>query len=491
MNSSENTGYKSVVKSTALFGGSQIIQIIISVAKSKLVALWLGTQGMGLMAVFSMVSNLVFSICNLGLASSEVKVIASERNNGNDNHVNRVVKAIHRWVLVSGLLGGLVVVFLAKYLSTLYFGNTDYVFCFALLSFVIVFNSLYQEHLAVMQGFRALKHIVKTNIIGATCGFLVSVILFYVLKVDGIIWSLVLTAILNSIISHFFYRKLNIKTNFYQSVKDSIKLSSSAVKIGIGMAVSAVSVSAVEFIVRSFITSTGGFEEVGLFSAGWTINAQYLGLVFTAMAKDYFPRLSQNYKNDKVLKELMSQQGEVAMIILAPLIVVMLVLIKPCIYILYTSEFLVAAPMIEWLLIGSFIKSGSWGISFIFLAKGDVNTFLCNELGIKLVTLPSYLIGYKLWGLEGVGYAYTFIYTIYFILVALVAYRRYELTYNHSYWNLFIKLFLLIVFYKLTAILLYMSDPIKIIILLLVLMMAVYELNKRIPLKTIFRANKS
>ena len=491
MSSSENTGYKSVVKSTALFGGAQIIQIVIAVAKSKLVALWLGTQGMGLMSIFSMVSNLVFNISNLGLASSEVKVVASEISGGDDNKVKSLVKAIHRWVLVLGLFGGVVVVLLAKHLSSLYFESAHYTLCFALLFFVIVFNSLFQEHLAVMQGFRALKSIVKTNILGALCGFIVSILLFYFFRIDGIIWSLVLTALLNCVISHVYYKKLQINTNFYQSVKDSIQLGSSAVKIGIAMAVSAVAVSAVEFIVRSFITSTGGIEEVGLFSAGWAINAQYLGLVFTAMAKDYFPRLSQNHNDNQVLKKLMSQQGEVALIILTPLIVGMLVLIEPCVSILYSREFLVATPMIEWLLVGSFVKSGSWGISFVFLAKGDMKAFLYNELGIKLITLPSYLLGYKLWGLEGVGYAYTFIYVVYFILVALVAYKRYGLTYTPPYWNLFIKLFLLIVIYKLTATLFLLTYPIKIIILLFVLMFALYELNKRIPIKAIFRANKS
>lgn len=487
MTQSSDTGYKAALSATVLFGGSQIIQIIISIAKSKLVALWLGAQGMGLMMVFNMVSNLIFNICNLGLQSSEVKVLASEQSEDNKDKLRYLVKAIHRWVLCSGILGSVATVLLARHLSVLYFDTPKYVLPFALLAFVVLFNSLYQEKLAIMQGYRRLKLIVKTNLLGASCGFIVSVLLFYYLRIDGIIWALIFTAILNYIISYYYYRKLKIDTNFHQGAKESFNLGTYAIKIGIAMSISAITVSAVAFAVQTFITNQGGLDEVGFFSAGWAINAQYLGLVFTAMAKDYFPRLSQNFKDNSTLKMLMSQQGEIALLILAPLIIGMIIMVHWCVSILYSNEFVVATPMIEWLLVGSFIKSGSWGISFIFLAKGDTKSFLFNEIGIKFITLPSYLIGYKLFGLEGIGYAYTFIYIVYFVMVSLVAFKKYDITYNEAYWQLFTKLCVFIFAYKLLSSFFVIPFALKIVVLLITVSFVLYELNKRISIATILR----
>lgn len=46
------------------------------------------------------------------------------------------------------------------------------------------------------------------------------------------------------------------------------------------------------YFIRIFISRMGSIDDVGLFNAGFTIVNTYVGLVFTAMATDYYPRLS-------------------------------------------------------------------------------------------------------------------------------------------------------------------------------------------------------
>ena len=204
------------------------------------------------------------------------------------------------------------------------------------------------------------------------------------------------------------------------------------------MAITAVVVTVVEFVVKSFISRGGGIADVGLYQAGWTLNAGYLGLVFTAMAKDYFPRLSENSSDHKILRKKINEQAEIAILILSPMIVLLLVFLPFLIRLIYSKEFLAIVPMTRWLLIGSLIKAGAWAISFVFLAKGDGKTFLFNELGINCITLPSYLLGYHFLGIQGIGYAYILNYTIYFVWVAIVASKKYDFNYSNVFWKLFI-----------------------------------------------------
>ena len=49
----EQEGYQTAFKATALFGGVQVINILVSILKSKIVALWLGTTGFGIMSLFN------------------------------------------------------------------------------------------------------------------------------------------------------------------------------------------------------------------------------------------------------------------------------------------------------------------------------------------------------------------------------------------------------------------------------------------------------
>ena len=148
------------------------------------------------------------------------------------------------------------------------------------------------------------------------------------------------------------------------------------------------------------------------------------------MAKDYYPRLSQIAGDNAQVKVMMNQQTEIALVLLAPLIIIMIVFMSFFIRLLYSAEFLAIVPMTKWLLIGALVRAGAWGTSFVFLAKGDGKLFLFNELGIKIITLPSYLLCYYWFGLVGIGYANVFNFLIYFLWVGIVAYRKYKISYS-------------------------------------------------------------
>jgi Membrane protein involved in the export of O-antigen and teichoic acid len=482
---SSKKGYQTAFKATALFGGTQILIIIIKVLKSKLVAVWLGTAGIGLMGLFNAAVSLISSISNLGLQSSAVKEIAHVNGQNDKSKLSVIVTAIRRWVVATGLLGGLITIGLSPLLSQWYFDNTEYTLSFVFLSVVILISAVNQNHLAVLQGTRQLKKLVQANLFGVLLAFVTSVPFLYFFRNDGIVWSIILSYFSYAIVSFFYYKKLNI-INVNQTFKESLILGRPAVKLGIAMAVSGIMVAAVEFIVRSFIVRNGGIDDVGLYSAGWAINGQYLGLIFTAMAKDYFPRLSQISDDNFLVKKTVNQQGEIALLILAPMIIIMLVFVELCVKILYSDSFMLAVPMIEWLLIGSLVKAGSWGISFVFVAKGDSKTFLFNEIGIKFITLPSYLLGYYLWGLLGIGYAFTFNYAVYFLWVGIVAEKKYHIHYSKTFFVLFIILFTSILVYQFADTLIHVGYIVKALFIVAICAYCLFELYKRIGLKSIF-----
>ena len=192
--------------------------------------------------------------------------------------------------------------------------------------------------------------------------------------------ALILTAFSTTIISFFFVKKVKL-VPVAQTYQESFKLGLKTVKLGIMMAISSIAVLLVQFIVKTFIVKLGGLSDVGYYQAGWALNATYLGMVFAAMGKDYFPRLSQTAYNDRETSLKINEQAEIAILILAPFIIAMIVFMPFLIKLLYSEKFLVIIPMTKWLLIGSLVKAGSWGISFVFLAKGMGRHFCLMNLG--------------------------------------------------------------------------------------------------------------
>lgn len=178
-NSSERKGYRTAFKATSLFGDVQVVTILIGILKSKLVAVWLGATGFGIMGLFNSSISLISSITNLGLQSSAVREIATISADNDILKFSRLIKAISRWVWFTGLFGALVTICLSPWLSRLIFNSDKFVFSFALLAVVVLLTGLYSNHYALLQGTRKLKFMALANVYGALVGFICSVPMFY------------------------------------------------------------------------------------------------------------------------------------------------------------------------------------------------------------------------------------------------------------------------------------------------------------------------
>ena len=68
--------YAQIVKSTGLLGGVQGITLFVSLVKNKVIAVLLGTSGIGLISVLNSIITMVGSFTNIGISSSAVREVA-------------------------------------------------------------------------------------------------------------------------------------------------------------------------------------------------------------------------------------------------------------------------------------------------------------------------------------------------------------------------------------------------------------------------------
>ena len=64
------SSYIQIFKSTALIGGSAVINALLGIVRTKALAVMIGTEGMGLFGVFSSVTTFVSGIAGMGVNSS-------------------------------------------------------------------------------------------------------------------------------------------------------------------------------------------------------------------------------------------------------------------------------------------------------------------------------------------------------------------------------------------------------------------------------------
>ena len=432
----QTSNYRSIFKATSLFGGVQVYNILIGVVRSKFLAVLLGPAGMGIQGLYQSTLDVVKSLTAFGLEQSAVRDISEANGSGDTRKINNTVATVRRLVWITGLLGFLVTLILSPLLSQWTFGNNDYTLGFIILSTTLLLNQLCSGQKVLLQGMRRLKDLAKASAIGATIGLIVSVPLYYWIGVKGIVPTMVLVSITALLLSWHYSHKIPVEKSKL-TTKKAVIYGASMIKMGVAMSISNILVTISAYILRWFIRQQGGVDEVGLFTAGILITNTYVGMFFNAMSTDYYPRLSAVNKDNEKCKEVINQQGEIALLLIAPVILSCIVFMPFIIKLIYSHDFLAANSFITFAVSGMVFKASSFVISYAFLAKAESRLFIVNEVVSNLYFLALYVIGYYVGGLQGLGIAYMVGYFIYFIQVYLISHLRYHFQFTKSFLRIF------------------------------------------------------
>jgi O-antigen/teichoic acid export membrane protein len=430
-----SSSVKSILKSTTLIGGLQVFIILVNIIKSKLIAVFLGPAGFGLFGVMTSTLGLLSGFTNFGLSISAVKKI-SESSKTSDEAIGESLYVISKVALVSGLLGMLVAFFLSNTISQVAFGNLNYSNWIKILSITILINQLTVYRSSLFQGIGQVKFLVKASFFGSFSSLIISLPFFYFYSDYSIIATILISSLVGYFFSIFFEKKLNIKlifVNIYNLMPKSLDL----IKIGFFISLSLLLGTGSAYLTQIVITKIGGIKEVGLYLAGFAIINNYVGIIFSAMTTEYYPRLALNSENLKLSNITINQQSSIVLLVLSPLLILFIAFLNLIIIVLYSNDFLVLNEMMYWAAIGIYFKSLGWPIAFYFLAAGASKLYFFNELLAVIYSFLFSVIGYYFFGLIGLGIAYLGTQLLYFFQCFFVA---------NYYYGFFLRKKLIIIF---------------------------------------------
>lgn len=424
------SSYRSIMKATSLFGGVQVFKIIIAIVRSKFIAIFLGPAGMGIEGLLSSATGMISSLTNFGLGVSAVRNIASANESGNHTKIIKITSVVRKLVWLTGLFGALATIILAPNLSQITFGNQEYTLPFVWLSCTLLFNQLTSGQNVLLQGMRKLQYLAKANLAGSIAGLLISLPLYYFFGINGIVPALITISVLSFLFTWYFASKIKLE-KVKVKIKEIFFEGKEMLKMGFVLSLSGLITVGSSYIIRIYIGDNGGIDDVGLYTAGFAIIFSYTGLIFNAMATDYYPKLS-GVSNDSLKTNLLiNQQAEIALLILAPILTIFLIFINWIILILYTTKFLPINEMIHWAALGMYFKVVAWSLGFVLLAKGNSKIFFWSELITNIYMLIFNVLGYKYYGLEGLGFSFLVSYFFLVIQVYFIVKYKYEFKFNY------------------------------------------------------------
>ena len=127
------------------------------------------------------------------------------------------------------------------------------------------------------------------------------------------------------------------------------------------------------------------------------------------------------------LRAFVSQEINLAIAVMAPVVALFILLRELVVWILYTPEFNVIFTFVSWGMIGTVFRTLSWCLAFTILAKGDGKTYLWTEVASAVINLVLNIVFFRWWGLTGLGVAFLVSYVLYTLIIAVVYFKVYRL----------------------------------------------------------------
>lgn len=399
------SSYGQILKSSALIGGSSVLNIGVGIVRTKAMAVLLGPAGFGLMSLYSSILDLAISIAAMGINSSGVRQIAEAASSADQQRIARTAVVLRRTALVLGLLGAVALASLSPQISALTFGSQQHAGAVALLGLALFFRVVADSQGALIQGMRRIADLARMGVLGALLGATISIVLVYAMGEEGVAPSLVGGAGMALIIAWWFSRKVQIeRTDLTRS--EVTHEAGALLKLGFAFMASGVLMMGAAYVVRMIVLREVGLEAAGFYQAAWTLGGLYVGIILQAMGADFYPRLVGVANNDAECNRMVNEQAHVSLLLAGPGVLATLTFSPLVISLFYSAKFAEAGEVLRWICLGIALRVITWPMGFIIVAKNNQRFFIGAEVAWTVVNVGLTGICVRVFGLNGAGIAF-------------------------------------------------------------------------------------
>jgi antigen flippase len=420
VSTTEKSTYGQILKSSALIGGSSVLNIAVGIVRTKAMAVLLGPAGFGLFGLYNSIANLTQTLAGMGVNSSGVRQIAEAAGSDDIQRIAETAAVLRRVSILLGLLGAGFLIVFAHQVSVITFGDRTHTSDVALLSVSVFLMLVSLGQGALIQGVRKIADLAKMNVVGPLTATICSIPLVYVWREKGVVPALIVVAAMTLLASWWYSRKIWIPT-VTTSLKTMALETSALFKLGFAFMSSGLMTMGVAYVVRITVLRKVGFEATGLYQSAWTLGGLYVGFILQAMGADFYPRLTAKAGDNIECNRLVNEQAQVGLLLAGPGVIATLTFAPLVVSLFYSSKFSAAVPILRWICLGTILQVITWPMGFIIVAKAKQNIFFLCELAWTVFSLILAWICVSSFGLVGAGIAFCGSYIFHgFLIYAVV-----------------------------------------------------------------------
>lgn len=410
-----------ILRATGIIGGASAVNVLIGLLRNKVAALVLGPLGIGLVGIFHNLVQTAAVLAALGIGNVGTRQLAEAADDPHAQAVARRALVVAATALALG--GGLLLFLLRRPVAELVLGNpqwSDEVGWLAL-GVTLLVGTVAQNGL--LTGMRRIGDLARVSIASALLGTSMGVGALLLWGERALLAFVLLSPLATFLVGAWYVRRLPQPAVTRPRFGELAPQWRTLARLGFAFTLGSVVSTGGQLAVRSLVQRELGAESLGHFQASWTISLNYIGFILTAMAADYYPRLTAAMREPREAADTVNHQAEIALLLGGPVLVGTVALAPWIVQLLYSGEFLPAAELLRWQIAGDLLKIASWPMGFVLLAGGHGRAFVLVELMGAVVMVGVTALALAPAGLLAPGIGYFAAYLAYALVTWLLARR--------------------------------------------------------------------
>lgn len=407
-----------LIKTTLFSSIITFIRIATGFISNKVVAIFVGPSGIAILGQFVNFFNIALTFSNGAISTGVIKYTAEFESD--KKQLKKLMNTSLMITLYSSLITAFFLIVFASSISNYLFSTNFYSKPIFYIGLTVVFYSLNNLILSVLNGIGDIKKYTLINSIGSVFGLLLTIVLVYYYNIIGAIYSLVFA----QAVVFFFSLILVSKKSWFSSNYFNFKLDFVILKklshFSLMAIVASLTLPISQIFLRNMITSRFGIDDAGIWQGMMRISDGYLLLITTSLSVYYLPKLSSICNDNMKLKhEIFSGYRIIIPTILFTELIIFLFR-ENIIQLLFSNDFSEMSTLFFWQLSGDFLKIIAWVLSYLLLARSMTKIFIFSEI---LFTISYVALGYiftKYFSLKGISIAFCVNYFLYFLYMIYI-----------------------------------------------------------------------
>ena len=381
---------------------STAVNLIFRLITNKIIAVYLGTNGMFLIGQLKDFISISSSVGNLGTTNGIIKYTAEYKEQ--PNKINSFLDTGLKVHLYSAVVVCILTLIFKNEISNYFFNDLAFSNILVLLAFSFVTLSLQSFIMAIFNGLKQIITYVKINIISTIISTLLMIILVIKLNVIGAFYAMALNQILVLLITFIWIKKLPIsKLNPLTLGINKVHFKN-LTKFSLMSIFAPLCLVFATLFVRFYLNKKLGYNYAGSWEGMWRLSAIYVMFITSTFQFYLLPTFS-NMTDTFLKKEVFKVWSYSIPAILISTASVYL-LKDFIIRIIFSEEFLLINTIILFHLLGDIFKINTWVLGNVLISKAKTKAFIAFQIAWAIIFSTLVMLFVNNYGFAGVSYAY-------------------------------------------------------------------------------------